>query len=198
MEYYVNLFVSRNKENRDVADFHQRKEAFLAAMDDEHVSSRFDSFVHAGVSGEVCRWYRSVNARKMGKVRKALITKLVNDDTVTLTHMDSLTAGLAAKPENAATKFWLFDVDISDYDEQMAFLMDLKEAAHLQEVPWNEENGEKPEYPFLVGTGIYKTPNGLGVVVYDGFNPLELLKKWEGKVELKRDAMVFLKRKKKA
>ena len=198
MEYYVNLFVSRNKENRDVADFHQRKEAFLATMDDEHVSSRFDSFVHAGVSGEVCRWYRSVDARKMGKVRKALITKLVNDDTVTLTNMDSLTASLAAKPENAATKFWLFDVDISDYNEQIAFLMDLKEAAHLQEVPWNEENGEKPEYPFLVGTRIYKTPNGLGVVVYDGFNSLELLKKWEGKVELKRDAMAFLKRKKKA
>ena len=198
MEYYVNLFASRNKDNRDVADFHQRKEAFLATMDDEHVSSRFDSFVHAGVSGEVCRWYRSVNARKMGKVRKALITKLVNDDNVTLTNMDSLTASLAAKPENAATKFRLFDVDISDYNEQIAFLMDLKEAAHLQEVPWNEENGEKPEYPFLVGTRIYKTPNGLGVVVYDGFNSLELLRKWEGKVELKRDAMAFLKRKKKA
>lgn len=198
MEYYVNLFVSRNKENRDVADFHQRKEAFLAAMDDEHVSSRFDSFVHAGVSGEVCRWYRSVNARKMGKVRKALITKLVNDDNLVLTRMDSLTASLAAKPENAATKFWLFDVDISDVNEQVKFLMDLKEAAHLTEIPQENEEGEKLELPVLVGTRVYKTPNGLGVVVYDGFNPLELLGRWEGKVELKRDAMVFLKRKKRA
>ena len=154
--------------------FHQRKEAFLASFDDEHLGSRFDSFVHVGVPGEVCRWYRSVNARKMGK----------------------LTASLAAKPENAATKFWLFDVDISDVNEQVKFLMDLKEAAHLTEIPQGDEKG-KVVYPFLIGSKVYKTPNGLGVVVYDSFNPLELLKKWEGKVELKRDAMVFLKRKKK-
>ena len=190
MEYFVNLFVSRNKDNQYVTGFHQRKEAFLASFDDEHLGSRFDSFVHVGVPGEVCRWYRSVNARKMGKVRKALITKLVNEDNVPLTHMDNLTASLAAKPENAATKFWLFDVDISDVNEQVKFLMDLKEAAHLTEIPQGDEKG-KVVYPFLIGSKVYKTPNGLGVVVYDSF------KKWEGKVELKRDAMVFLKRKKK-
>ena len=193
MEYFVNLFVSRNKDNRFVENFHQRREAFLADKYDEHLEARFDAFAHAGVSGEVCRWYRSVNARKMGKVKKALITKLVNDDNILLTHMDSMVAGLAAKPENAATKFWLFDVDISDQREQLAFLSDLKEAAHLTEIPKETESA----YPQLVGAEIHPTPHGLGVVVYDGFNPLALLEKWKGKVEFKRDAMIYLKSKKK-
>lgn len=57
------FFVSRNKDNKDVKDFKQRKISFLTDKSLDELKGKFDAFVARGVKGELSRFYISVNER---------------------------------------------------------------------------------------------------------------------------------------
>ena len=78
---YAVMFVSRNKDNRGVKGFKERRKAFLSDRDPETLIPRFKRFVRDGVDGEVCRFYRSANPRDLEKARKKLIVALVEADS---------------------------------------------------------------------------------------------------------------------
>lgn len=177
---YVILFVSRNKDNENVAQFKSRRRAFLWNQPTLPIK-RFESFVAEGVPGEVCRMYQSVNARNVEKVRKALIVKLVTADTMDLTKIEGIVASLAALSENKAESKWLFDFDSTDENKQEVFYEDLRKL--LVE----SYKGTPLEKTAEIVTS--KTPNGMHYIIPRGVDTRELLKKWEDTVTLKRDDM---------
>jgi len=52
---YAVMFVSRNKDNREVKGFKERRMAFLSDRDPETLIPRFKRFTSDGVDGESCR-----------------------------------------------------------------------------------------------------------------------------------------------
>lgn len=174
-ECSVALFKSRNKDNRNIADFKSRKQVIFIdnSMSEDDLMKAFHDFVGQGVDGEVCRFYLAVNQRNYSKVKKALILKLIEDNNVKLTDLNSLVCSIAMKPENASEKKWLFDLDNADkVDEFLADLQDMAGSDNLCE--------------------LYKTPNGCHVIVEHGFDCRWLLEKYQDCVELKRDAMRYV------
>lgn len=109
----VVLFVSRNKDNKHLHNYTQRKKSFLSNKTVEELESKFKSFVKEGLYGEFCRMYVSVNRRDEDKVRKALMHEML-DNEVDLTKLDSKLASLAAKKNCTAEKKWMFDFDSED------------------------------------------------------------------------------------
>ena len=71
---HVVLFVSRNKDNKDVKDFEERRTSFITnqLMNSGYLATKFDTFVQQGVSGETSRMYYSVNARDYKKIHNQL------------------------------------------------------------------------------------------------------------------------------
>lgn len=57
---YVVLFISRNKDNRNVENFTERKQSFVYhsvnPMTDERLKEKFKDFLSGGVPGETCRF----------------------------------------------------------------------------------------------------------------------------------------------
>ena len=134
MDYYGILFVSRHKDNKEVEGYHERRKAFLTTKSDDELMQKFEQFVQEGVPGETSRFYRSVNTRDVEKTRKGVITRLVNDDDFDLCHMDNLVISIAAKPQNALTKYWLFDVDTMDKAEQVEIYNDIAAATKAMRI----------------------------------------------------------------
>lgn len=173
-ECSVALFKSRNKDNRNIAGFKSRKQVIFIdnSISEDRLIRAFHDFAGQGVDGEVSRFYLAVNQRKYNKVKKALLIKLIQDDNIKLTDLNSLVCSIAMKPENAARKKWLFDLD--DASRADDFIADLQDVAgdNLCE--------------------LYKTPNGCHVIVEHGFDCRWLLEKYQDCVELKRDAMRYV------
>lgn len=192
MDYYGILFVSRHKDNRDVEGYHERRHGFLTTKSVDELMHKFHQFVQEGVTGETSRFYRSINTRDIEKVRKGVITRLVNDDDFNLCHMDSLVISVAAKPQNALTKYWLFDVDTEDEKEQFEIYQDIAAATNAMKIGEMEFKKGPYNYPVYFGIRLYKTPHGLAIVTYDHFDTRALIEKWEGKLELKRDGLQFV------
>lgn len=176
----VYLFCSRNKDNKEVPNFKERRKAVFC-NDGMKARVMFERFKEEGVAGEFCRCYESVNARDEAKAKKALVCRLVMDDNVTLDKVESLAVSLAMKPENAAEKKWLFDFDCDDCNLAQEFCNDVK------------------KFVEPVAVNLFRSPNGYSVVVKHGFDTRELLEKWNKllqkqnpnwTVELKRDAML--------
>lgn len=169
---HVIFFVSRNKDNKDVPGFKERKRVFF---DDGRDAIRmFDEFVRKGVKGELCRWYRSVNSRDMERTRKAMICALVNADVFNPSNLESKAVSIAMKPENAADNQWLFDFDSDSIEKLEEFKED------LLSTPYNVDI-----------LRIQKTIHGYAVVVSHGFDTRALMSKWCNIVELKRDDMLL-------
>lgn len=59
----VVLFVSRNKDNKHLETFKERKVSFVTTKDFEEIKSQFQVFVNDGQVGEFSRMYVSVNPR---------------------------------------------------------------------------------------------------------------------------------------
>lgn len=192
MDYYGILFVSRHKDNKEVEGYHERRKAFLTTKSDDDLMQKFEQFVQEGVPGETSRFYRSVNTRDVEKTRKGVITRLVNDDDFDMCHMDSLVISIAAKPQNALTKYWLFDVDTMDKAEQVEIYNDIAAATKAMRIGEMEAKDGPYVFPVYFGIDIFKTPHGLAITTYDHFDTRELIKKWEGKLELKRDGLRFV------
>lgn len=173
----VHLFVSRNKDNRDVPGFKQRKKSFVTAADDEKLEGKFQSFVSEGVPGEYCRWYRSLNARDEDKIREELVVRLVRNK-ISVERISGTVASIAALPECAMERQWLFDFDSGDEQKLHEFLDDLAEI-------YSEDDREKIR--------TVQTVSGYSVIVPHGCDTRALQKKWLGIFTNKRDAMVFVK-----
>lgn len=80
------------------------------------------------------------------------------------------------RPEAAATKHWMFDFDIDDWNSILEFNNDIRNFAGND-----------------IAIETYKTIHGYAVVINHGFDTRALMEKWKSKgVELKRDDMLFV------
>lgn len=171
---YAVMFVSRNKDNREVKGFKERRMAFLSDRDPETLIPRFKRFVRDGVDGEVCRFYRSANPRDLEKARKKLIVALVEADSPdTLLRIEARTVSIAMTAECAAERKWLFDFDNENDDDLREFMSNVIHDGGFEEVSF------------------YSTPHGFGVIAPHGFDTRSLMAKWGACCDLKRDAMAY-------
>ena len=182
-EIWTILFVSRNKDNRDVENFNQRKKSFVSTKKPEDLLKEFEVFVNEGVENEFSRFYVSINSRSNSKTFKALQHKML-DEEFNLATMPQRIAAIASKTENAYEKNkWLFDFDPIenvDLEESLeAFIKDVYQA-------YNETDNRKEPLEVIK----HKTPNGYAVITTQRFDTRELMKKWQGNVELKRDDLL--------
>lgn len=180
---YVIMFKSRNKDNKDVANFKQRSKCFFArpSKNAAEIYSAFEKFVAEGVPGEVSRYYMSINARNMEKTQNMLIAKLALEDC-DLTKIEPITIGLAMQPGCAAEKHWLFDIDTKIPEE----VIEIRGA--INEIMAKLPQDKRPE--IIAWT---ETPNGFHLIVEHGFDTRELMAAYSEKVSLKRDDFTILK-----
>ncbi|AIX12550.1 hypothetical protein WRP3_047 [Lactococcus phage WRP3] len=178
------LFISRNKDNKNVEGFKQRSYSFLtseytSAQEETNLFKDFNNFVDKGVLGETSRWYMSINERDSNKVNNKLIHYLVDHPEMNPASIPSKSVSLAQSIECALTKKWLFDFDSDDYKNMLEFEEDIHKIIQ----------GDKREIVH------YETMNGYAVIVPHGFDTRDLLAKWnkeETIVEVKRDGMLLL------
>ena len=189
----VVLFVSRNKDNKDIENFKERRNAFVTTRDkhDFRLIEDFNAFVRKGQPNEMCRMYFSVNPRSNEKTQKALLHQLI-DEQYNMATMPQRIAAIAAKKENAADSKhlkWLFDFDPvegENLDELVnAFVDDIN---HYHNNTRTKNNEKRPP----INIDGYKTPNGYAIIVDQRFDTRELLQKWTN-VELKRDDLLCAK-----
>jgi hypothetical protein len=173
-DLYVVLFISRNKDNKDVANFKERRKSFITTKSPEELERTFKHFVKDGVDGEMSRFYYSVNARDANKVRKQLLHFLIDED-FNLAHLDGKLASIAAKKECAKTKRWMFDFDLDNNGEVSKFLTDISKCV------------TEPLH-----TEIRKTPHGYAIITERGFDTrkLGLDDTWYNIVTLKKDDLL--------
>lgn len=178
----VHLFCSRNKDNAHVEGFKERRRSFLANDSDiDAIERRFERFVAEGRTGEMCRWYSSLNRRDPDVVRKQLIHRLV-DGNIDVARLDSEAASIAARAECAAERRWFFDFDDPNRGTLAEFKADL----------WNAGGFLAKSETKLIE--VHKTPHGFAVVVPHGFDTRKLLDPdmgWGDKATLKRDDMLL-------
>ncbi|ARM67621.1 hypothetical protein LW81_051 [Lactococcus phage LW81] len=178
------LFISRNKDNKNVEGFKQRSYSFLTSeytsvQEETNLFKDFNNFVDKGVLGETSRWYMSINERDSNKVNNKLIHYLVDHPEMNPASIPSKSVSLAQSIECAVTKKWLFDFDSDDYKNMLEFKEDIHKII----------KGDKQEIVH------YETMNGYEVIVPHGFDTRDLLAKWnkeETIVEVKRDGMLLL------
>jgi hypothetical protein len=169
---YVFLFVSRNKDNKDIEGFKERRKSFIAPVNKiNEIYKDFEDFVNRGVNGEFCRMYRSVNSRDTEKIHKQLLHFLFDNPDFNLCDIQPKLAGIAAQKECALEKQWMFDFDLNDEDKVKEFINDINEI---------DDNV----------CGFYKqTPHGYAIITNKGFDTRELVKKWPD-VTLKKDDLI--------
>lgn len=176
---HVVLFVSRNKDNKDVEGFTERRYSFItqSASDSEELARQFEAFVNSGVNGEMSRMYYSVNARNAKKVYKELMIFLINNPEFNLCSIQPKLAGIAAKKGCADEKHWFFDFDINSEEKVEEFKQDILALADTTKKS--------------ISVTVRRTPNGYAVITDKGFDTRPLYEKWEREVvNLKRDDLL--------
>lgn len=190
----VVVFVSRNKDNKHIPNFKERRNAFtvpdksLNTKDGRIAVNRlFHNFIKDGKPGELSRLYMSVNKRSNEKTFIALQHEMLNRK-FNLATMPQKIASIAARKENAydpKNLFWLFDFDriegLTDdefEDKIQEFVEDVKLTYTLT------KGGYLDGLMFM-----RKTVTGAAVIVGDHFDTRELLKRWPN-VTLKRDDLL--------
>ena len=171
------FFVSRNKDNKDIPNFKERKMSFVVNdnYDKDKLIDKFNDFVNKGLVGELSRLYISVNRRDNDKVHKGLLHYLIDHPDTDLSKINSKIASIASKAENRAESKWLFDIDIQDYDKVIEFTGDLGKYLDIKLI-------SQP----------HKTINGWHIIAQHGFDTRELMNKWNQDIDLKRDDMKLL------
>lgn len=168
---YGVFFCSRNKDNKDLENFSERKRSFLST-DISKAERDFEHFVEDGRDGEFCRMYVSVNTRDRNKTRQGVLHWLIDDTEPNLEMIQAKICGIAMKHENAETKKWLFDFDSEDVSDLVKF---------------NDEL-----YDYDIPHEVHRTPHGYAIVTDHGFDTREILKDRDF-VTLKRDDMLCYK-----
>lgn len=173
-DLYVVLFISRNKDNKDIENFKERRKAFITTKTPEELERTFKHFVEDGVNGEMSRFYYSVNSRDAIKIKKQLLHFLIDED-FNLTHLDGKLASIAAKKECAKTKRWMFDFDSENSTELSNFITDISKCV------------TEP-----LKTEVRRTPHGYAIIVEHGFDTrqLGLDDRWWNIATLKKDDLL--------
>lgn len=180
----VVLFTSRNKDNRHIENFKERRESFVTTLsaDSEALKDRFDRFVQSGVDSEISRMYISINPRSNEKTSKDLMKKMLSDN-FSLARVPEMTARLASKKENAfdpKNLKWMFDVD-----PHPSLDLNYVVESIMMDIAFAYCDPKKPK----INIETYRTPDGYAIIVDQHFDTREILSKWKN-VELKRDAMI--------
>lgn len=183
----VVLFVSRNKDNKHLETFIERKVSFVTTKDFEEIKSQFQVFVNEGQAGEFLRMYVSVNPRSNSKTFKAL-QHMMLDQEFDLSKLPQKVASLAAKVENVYgdKQNWLFDFDpIEGQDVEVLLTKFIADLHIAHETTQTKECQKRPP----ISVTLHKTPNGYAILVNQRFDTRQLLQTYPN-VELKRDAML--------
>lgn len=183
----VVLFVSRNKDNKHLETFKERKVSFVTTKDFEEIKSQFQVFVNEGQVGEFSRMYVSVNLRSNSKTFKALQPMML-DQEFDLSTLPQKVASLAAKVENVYgdKQNWLFDFDPIEGQDVEVLLTKFVADLHIAHETTQTKKGQKRP---PISVTLHKTPNGYAVIVNQRFDTRQLLQQYPN-VELKRDAML--------
>ena len=168
---YGVFFCSRNKDNKDLENFSERRHSFLST-DISKAERDFKHFVEDGRDGEFCRMYVSVNSRNREEIKKDTLHWLIDEENPNFEMIQAKICGIAMKHENAETKKWLFDFDSEDVLELAKFKDEL--------------------YDYDVPHEVHKTPHGYAIITDHGFDTREILKDRDY-VTLKRDDMLCYK-----
>lgn len=123
------MFVSRNKDNKEIPDFKERRVAFATtwAEDDPRLHNQFQSFTAMGKKDEASRFYFSLNPRNNKKVMRAVQHFIIDNPTnINPAGLALLVTRVAMKRENASAKHRLFDFDSNDETVLNEFISDLK------------------------------------------------------------------------
>ena len=176
----VVLFTSRNKDNKDVEGFKQRRKAFVTTEPlGDKTLKEFQHFVDDGVDGEISRMYYSVNTRDAAKVNNLLVHYLIDNPNLNPAALAGKVAAIAAQKKCASSKHWMFDFDCSDVAKVEEFKQDIlaiDPTVHIIVTP---------------------TYNNFAVVVDHGFDTRKLMEKRGGVVGLKKDDLLFVASRKK-
>ena len=183
----VVLFVSRNKDNKHLETFKERKVSFVTTKDFEEIKSQFQVFVNEGQVGEFSRMYVSVNPRSDSKTFKVL-QHMMLDQEFDLSTLPQKVASLAAKVENVYgdKQNWLFDFDPIEGQDVEVLLTKFVADLHIAHETTQTKKGQKRP---PISVTLHKTPNGYAVIVNQRFDTRQLLQQYPN-VELKRDAML--------
>lgn len=190
----VIVFMSRNKDNKHIPNFKERRNAFTVpnkSLDTKDgriaVNRLFYNFIKDGKPRELSRLYMSVNKRSNEKTFITLPHEMLNGK-FNLATMPQKIASIAARKENAydpKNLFWLFDFDRiegltdDEFDDKIQeFVEDVKLTCFLN-------TGINSDDLVLMR----KTVTGAAVIVGDHFDTRGLLKRWSN-VTLKRDDLV--------
>lgn len=171
---YIVLLVSRNKDNKDIENFKERRKSFITHKNYIELYDEFKKFLEDGVKGEMSRMYYSINARDSQKIYTQLMHFLFDNPDFNLCSIMPKLAGIAAQKECAAEKKWMFDFDIDDKTEVEKFISDIKSIESIEEKD-------------IV---VCKTPHGYAIITNHGFDTRKLMEKWADKVTLKRDDLI--------
>lgn len=174
---HIVLFVSRNKDNRDVAGFKERRRSYIThdKIDSEDLHKKFMEFVYSGVPGEMARLYYSVNDRDSEKIYTELMHFLLDNPNFNICDIQPKLAGIANTPACRKSKHWMFDFDIDDETKVLEFINDIKTIDNSIQVTYR------------------KTPHGYAVVVDHGFDTRTLYEKWDRSLtECKKDDLLLV------
>lgn len=172
--YVVVLMISRNKDNKNVEGFKERKWSYLTTRDMDKIERKFKYFVNEGVKGEMSRLYISLNTREPKLIKNELLHMLIDKDDFVWDYIEPTIASIAARKEFAAEKQWFFDFDSNIFSEVQEFIKDVKYYSGQNDV------------------SLKASPNGYAVIVKKGFDTRELLAKWGEKATLKRDDLIIV------
>lgn len=192
----VIVFMSRNKDNKHIPNFKERRNAFTVpnkSLDTKDgnivINHLFHNFVKDGKPGELSRLYMSVNKRSNEKTFIALQHEMLNKK-FNLATMPQRIASIAAKKENAYDPkklLWLFDFDRTDGLTEAEFDNKIQEFVEDVKLTYTLTRGG-----YLDGLMFMrKTVTGAAVIVGDHFDTRELLKRWPN-VTLKRDDLLCI------
>lgn len=178
---YAVFFTARNKDNKDIDGFHQRKRSFLYHMPEEGgipdaVERRFEQFEDEGLPGELSRMYISVNPRDPEKIKKNLMHMLIDDALPTETpiaHIETAAVSIAMRKGMGTTRKWLFDFDSDDKELLDGFTEELHKFTGSADLE------------------VHRTPHGYAVIINHGFDMRQLDIKWQ---DLIKDGVISLKR----
>ena len=173
---HIVLFVSRNKDNRDIEGYKERRRSFIThdKMGSEELHKKFMEFVYSGLPGEMSRLYYSVNERDPEKIHRALLHFLIDNPDFNICDIAPKLAGIANTPACKKSSHWMFDFDIDDADKAEEFKKDI-----LAIDP-------------TVKVDVHRTPHGYAIVVDHGFDVRTLYEKWNREeTELKKDDLLL-------
>lgn len=192
----VIVFMSRNKDNKHIPNFKERRNAFTVpnkSLDTKDgnivIDHLFHNFIKDGKPGELSRLYMSVNKRSNEKTFIALQHEMLNKK-FNLATIPQKIASIAARKENAydpKNLLWLFDFDRIDGLTDDEFEDKIQEFVEDIKLTYTLTKGEYLDSLMFMR----KTVTGAAVVIGDHFDTRELLKRWPN-VTLKRDDLMLV------